>query len=191
MADDDLALETRKGLPAHLRVLADKYPRGDWTGHTNFDELTRFWLDRHLMFRECLTRMQSETEAFLDRNRDWNTYGHQLSRLGGFFINQLLTHHHIEDQHYFPTLEAKDTRLKAAFELLDSDHHALDAHLHALADDTNAVLQKLQERDKADMQAETYRKTLTRFETFLDRHLCDEEEVVVPVILEHGSGGLH
>ncbi len=191
MADDPLALDRRDGLPEHLRVLADKYPRGDWTGHGNFDGLTRFWLDRHLMFRDCLARLQSETETFLDQNRDRNAYGHQLSRLGGFFINQLLTHHHIEDQHYFPILEAKDTRLKAAFELLDNDHHALDAHLHALADDTNAVLHKLQEREKADRQAETYRQTLTGFARFLDRHLCDEEEVVVPVILEHGSGGLH
>lgn len=191
MTKDPLALDTRSGLPEHLRILADKYPRGEWTGHTNFDELTRFWLDRHLMFRDCLNKMRTETETFLDKNLDPYTYGTHLSRLGGFFINQLMTHHGIEDQHYFPALEAKDTRLKAAFELLDSDHHALDAHLHALADDTNAVLQKLQERDNAERQAEAYRKTLARFETFLDRHLCDEEEIVVPVILEHGSGGLH
>jgi iron-sulfur cluster repair protein YtfE (RIC family) len=191
MPDDDLSLEKRTGLPEHLRVLADKYPRGEWTGHTNFDELTRFWLDRHLMFRDALARMQSDTEGFLDKQTDWRTYGSSLSRLGGFFINQLLTHHHIEDEHYFPALNEKDARLKAAFELLDSDHHALDAHLHALANDTNAVLQKLQQREKAEKEADTYRKTLRRFETFLNRHLCDEEEIVVPVILEHGSRGLH
>jgi iron-sulfur cluster repair protein YtfE (RIC family) len=191
MPDDDLSLGHRKGLPEHLRVLADKYPRGEWTGHRNFDELTRFWLDRHLMFREVLGRMQNDTENFLDRNMEWDTYGAHLSRLGGFFINQLLTHHHIEDEHYFPMLDAKDARLKGAFELLDSDHHELDAFLHGLADDTNSVLRKLQEREKADREAEAYRKSLQRFETFLNRHLTDEEEVVVPVILEYGAGELH
>lgn len=187
---DDLSLEHRTGLPEHLRVLADKYPRGEWTGQTNFNELTRFWLDRHLMFREVLGRMQTETEGFLDKKMEWDNYGRQLSRLGGFFINQLMTHHQIEDQHYFPTLESRDVRLKGAFELLDKDHHALDAYLHGLADDTNGVLEKLQKRDQAEAAAETYRKTLTRFETFLNRHLCDEEEIVVPVILEYGSEGL-
>lgn len=187
---DDLALEHRSGLPEHLRVLADIYPRGEWTDHTNFDELTRFWLDRHLMFREILSRMQTETEGFLNKQMEWSSYGRQLSRLGGFFINQLTGHHQIEDQHYFPKLEGRDARLKQAFELLDKDHHALDAYLHTLADDTNGVLEKLQARDQAEAAAESYRKTLTRFGTFLNRHLCDEEEIVVPVILEYGSEGL-
>jgi hypothetical protein len=29
---------------------------------------------------------------------------------------------------------------------------------------------------------------LARFQTFLDRHLTDEEEIVVPVVLHHGAG---
>ena len=186
----DLSLEARSGLPEHLRVLAEKYPRGDWTGHTNFNELTRFWLDRHLMFRDLLQRMQADTEGVLDKRLEARPYAMQLSRLGGFFINQLHSHHHIEDAHYFPLLQGKDARLVRGFELLDADHHALDGHLNALADETNAVLRAVQAGGALDAAAERYRKTLVRFGRFLDRHLTDEEEIVVPVILEHGGDDL-
>jgi len=47
-------LRHRKGLPDALRVLLEQYPRALWESHQNFDGLTRFWLERHLMFRRAL-----------------------------------------------------------------------------------------------------------------------------------------
>lgn len=186
----DLDLETRAGLPEHLRILAEKYPRGEWTGHANFNELTRFWLDRHLMFRDLQARMQAEAEGFLDGNADPRQFGQAVYRLGGFFINQLHGHHQIEDMHYFPMLSAKEPRLEAAFALLDKDHHALDGVLQGLTTDANGVLQALQTGEAVDVAAGRFRDSVTGMARFLDRHLTDEEEIVVPVILEHGADEL-
>jgi len=177
-------LATRTGLPDHLRVLARLYPRATWTGHANFDEMTRFWLDRHLMFREVMRRLQNDTEAFLDQNEDARMYQQRLARLASFFLNQLHGHHMIEDQHYFPQMQALEPRLSAGFDLLHSDHEALDTQIDRLETLGNAVLRA----DPAALAtaAGRVRDQLTGFERFLDRHLADEEELIVPVILEHG-----
>lgn len=190
LMENDLTLATRTGLPEHLRVLADKYPREIWRGHANFNELTAFWLDRHLMFRQVLDKLITDTQGFLD-DKAGQRYGPELSRYTGFFLQQLHGHHGIEDDHYFPQFKPLDSRVSGAFELLDHDHHALDGHLHALAEDTNALLRALQSgqggkyagRDQAGVLLARHEG----FKRFLNRHLTDEEEVIVPLVLEYGA----
>ena len=179
-------LETRKGLPDALRVLLEQYPRDLWQSHRNFDGLTRFWLERHLLFRQVLGELQGETRVFLDRNTDPRAYAGRTAQMAGFLINQLHGHHQIEDLHYFPALAAAEKRLERGFEILDTDHHALDAHLHALTNDTNTLLRAINEGREAADAAGALETRLGGFEQFLDRHLTDEEELVVPVILHHG-----
>ena len=180
----DIDIDTRTGLPEHLRVLADLYPRETWQGHPNFSQLTAFWLDRHLMFRQVLDKLTSDTRLHLDR-RAGPRYGAELSRYTGFFLQQLHGHHGIEDHHYFPQFRPLDRRVAGAFELLDADHHALDAHIHGLAQATNAVLSVLQSGQAAIDPAAALLSTQERFARFLDRHLVDEEEVIVPLVLEY------
>ena len=182
----DLDLARRAGLPEHLRVLSKLYPRDGWTRHDNFDDLTRFWLDRHLMFREIHRRLQEETEGYLDGNREVRAFAAMLHRLAGLFINELHMHHTVEDTHYFPKLVTKDARIASAFELLDSDHHRLDSGLEGLTSETNAVLQTITQPD-VSAQVGALLGRLEEFGQFLDRHLTDEEEIVVPIILEYGS----
>ena len=184
--DSKLTLDTRTGLPDHLRVLAEKYPRDMWRGHANFNELTAFWLDRHVMFRQVLDKLIGDTQAHLD-DKAGPRFGPELSRYTGFFLQQLHGHHGIEDAHYFPQFKPLDARVAGAFDLLDHDHHALDGHLHALADDTNAVLRALQAGQGSRDAAGALLARHESFRLFLDRHLTDEEEVIVPLVLEYGA----
>ncbi|SEQ24450.1 hemerythrin domain-containing protein [Thalassovita taeanensis] len=178
-------LESREGLPEHLRVLAEKYPRDIWRGHGNFNELTAFWLDRHLMFRQVIDRIIGDTQAHLDGKAP--RYGADLSRYTGFFLDQLHGHHTIEDDHYFPQFQRFDPRMVEAFELLDRDHHALDFHMNRLAESTNDVLRGLQANQRAIDHAAQLLEVQEGFRGFLHRHLSDEEEVIVPVVLEYGA----
>lgn len=179
-------LETRKGLPAELRILADKYPKAMWNDHPNFNELTSFWLERHGMFRSLIAKI---TDMGVDKleNRTHKRFAPDLSRYSGFFLNQLHGHHSIEDEHYFPQFTKLDKRLVRGFEILDRDHHSLDAHIHAFATKTNAVLQAIQSGDKASNAYGALHETHLKFATFLERHLQDEEEIIVPLILEYGA----
>ncbi len=176
----DLSLEGREGLPDALRVLARAIPRGDWEGHANFTALTRFWLDRHMMFRDVLGRMVSDGQGLLDGRIAPERHMCETQRLAGFLMNELMAHHHIEDAHYFPQLIGLDPRISAGFEVLDADHVALDGHIRSTVEDVNAYL-----RAGDRTAAGRLHENLNRFDRFIDRHLTDEEDLVVPVILTY------
>lgn len=182
-------LATRPGLPDALRVLLADYPRTGWQAHRHFDGLVRFWLDRHLAFRDLLAAMTADARAVLDARMDAEAYARRLSRLGGRFVGDLHGHHHIEDDHYFPMLSRMDDRLQRGFGLLDADHHAIAAHLDAFADAANAVLRAWQGAGLRDA-AGGFLRVLGDSAHLLDRHLTDEEDLVVPVILHHGPDRL-
>jgi hypothetical protein len=173
-----------------LRVLLEKHPRPGWEAHPEFDALTRFWLDRHLMFRRLQASMVEETQGFLDHSAAPRAFGGRLSRLAGLYLNELHGHHQIEDMHYFPALRAQDARLGTGFDLLDRDHHDLDGGLHELAERANAVLRALDDPTGGHDAAGRLLGALEGFSTFLDRHLTDEEDLIVPVILEYRGAGL-
>lgn len=179
-----LDLNTRKGLPDALRVLLDSYPRETWEGHHNFGQLIRFWLDRHLMFRKMNKTLLSGVEGYLDDRVEAGRFGREVARVGQMMLGELHGHHTMEDTHYFPVLTRQDKRLLRGFEMLDADHHALDTHLAEFARDANTLLQSLSVGKSQD-EAGAWHERLSGFERFLDRHLTDEEELIVPVLLHY------
>ena len=184
---DNLALATRSELPDALRVLLADYPRDGWETDPGFDGLIRFWLDRHLMFRRLMREMRDATEALLDRKLDANRYAAMTSRYGGMFVNGLHEHHTIEDTHYFPKLVTKDARIAKGFTILDKDHHDLDTLLADFVTRANEVLGQTNNREGLQTSAGLFRDELAKLETLMNRHLIDEEELIVPVILHYGS----
>jgi iron-sulfur cluster repair protein YtfE (RIC family) len=183
---DPLGLADRTGLPDALRVLAEGYPREGWEAHGNFDDLTRFWLDRHLMFRRLQSELADDARALLERNAEPVRFAQRTSRLAGMLINQLHGHHQIEDHHYFPLLSARDLRLIRGFDLLDSDHHELDERLNALTLVANTSLQAISANEPYIDATAAYLTQVERLASLLDRHLTDEEELIVPILLEYG-----
>lgn len=182
----DLALATRSGLPDALRVLLAEFPREIWEVDPGFDGLIRFWLDRHLMFRRVVADMQNDAQTFIDGGLDTQAYAARLSKLGGMFVNGLHEHHTVEDTYYFPKLATKDTRIESGFAVLDRDHHDIDALLNKFVGRANDVLAV---RDKAVKMRDAtgiFETELAVLEQLLDRHLNDEEELIVPVILKFG-----
>jgi hemerythrin-like domain-containing protein len=187
---DDLDLDTRTGLPDALRVLLERYPRAGWEAHPRYDGLTRFWLERHLMFRRLQAGLDETTQGFLTGNVEATRAAQTIGRLGNLYLNELHGHHSIEDAHYFPALARLEPRLEAGFALLDRDHHRLDAELHAFAEAANAALRALGDPKAARDAMGRLDGVLTGFGAFLDRHLVDEEEIIVPVILDNPGAGL-
>lgn len=185
--DIPLSLDERNGLPDALRVLLADYPRDLWQSDRNFHGLVSFWLERHLMFRQVLTHLRKEGEAFLDGRTDPQRHGARTAQLAGRLINELHGHHQIEDHQYFPKLAKLEPRLKKGFDLLDHDHIALDGHLQGLTENANALLRGLSARKPARDAAGRLQKNYSEFERFLDRHLIDEEDLIVPVLLRHAG----
>ncbi|MBD3679411.1 MAG: hemerythrin domain-containing protein [Rhodobacteraceae bacterium] len=184
-------LDQRGPLPDALRVLLEDYPRDAWEAHPNFSGLVQFWLERHMMFRRLMEMLDQDAKAMIDRKIAPRDYAGRLSRFGGMLVNQLHGHHQIEDHHYFPVLEKLDTRLKRGFEMLDKDHHAMDGILNRFAEGANGVLGALDDDAKMREGSAAFRREVLGFQKMLHRHLQDEEEIIVPVILKNGAAGLH
>lgn len=178
----DLSLAARAGLPETLRALLADHPREGWAAHPEFGPLTRFWLDKHQSFRTLSARLVADARARVDGTLDPQEHAVRLSRLGSHLLSDLHGHHSIEDHHYFPRLAQLHPPLERGFALLDADHHALHEELEAYARDANALLK--------GGEAGPFAETAARLDAFLDRHLWDEEEVVVPILLSVGEGAV-
>ncbi|MFN3226485.1 MAG: hemerythrin domain-containing protein [Hyphomicrobiales bacterium] len=185
-ANDD-RLTTRDGLSEPLRVLLDKYPRETWEGNSRFYGLSSFWIERHGMFRQMSETLESDAQAMMALLMEPQSYGRKLSRLAGSMVQNLHGHHMIEDHQYFPLLAKRDGRLKRAFTMLDKDHHALDGLINEFIEESNVVLEGLLEGKDARDLVDRYQPTLHRFNTLIERHLFDEEDIIVPVLLEYGD----
>lgn len=190
MTDAPDALATRAQLPEDMRFLLADYPRRIWGAHPNFGPTTKFYLDRHAMFREAFAVMRRLTDESLDAPRPDPAFVRDLSRVGGFFLQELSTHHSIEDHHYFPALQRLEPRLTRGFEILDRDHHAIHDALDRFAAAANGALAAAQGEGEPKRALAALEAELARFDPMLDRHLADEEEIVIPIMLDRGEASL-
>ncbi len=184
---DDDALALRAGLPDAYRLLLADYPREGWQDHRDFNGLAAFWLDRHLGFRRVTGLLRADVEAVTAGGMDPQLWGQRLVRLGSGLLGDLHGHHQIEDDAYFPRLTELEPRLAGGFDLLDRDHHALHGLIERFAAGANAALAETRD-DSRRVAAARFGDELARFERLLSRHLEDEEDLVLPVVLKHRVG---
>jgi Hemerythrin HHE cation binding domain len=184
MPPDDLPLATRDGLPAAWQIVLADHPRASWESHADFNGLAAFWLDRHLGFRQLCAQIAVETEAMIDRALTPEAYAGRLARLGTRLLGDLMGHHQIEDDVYFPKLARLEPRIMQGFAMLDRDHHDLHGLIDRFAGGANQVLQAKKDMARREAAA-VFRGDLVAFEVMLVRHLTDEEDLVLPVVLKH------
>jgi Hemerythrin HHE cation binding domain len=186
-----LALARRSGWPEDLRVLVARFPREQWQGHPNLGEMARFWLSRHDMFRELATMIQAIEAQFRAGALSAVEFPRQLVPRLQFLLSQLGVHHQIEDLHYFPIFRAADARLARGFDVLEGDHHAIHADMARTAETANALLRALQgDADVLRHCGDDYAAASGALLKGLIRHLDDEEDLIVPLILERGEAAL-
>ena len=183
-----LALARRTGWPENLRVLLEQYPRERWDAHANLGEMARFWLSRHAMFRELSRAIEQVTEQFRVGNLPPAEFARQFAPRLQFILDQLNVHHQIEDFHYFPIFRAADARLAIGFDVLEGDHHHIHGDMARTAETANAFLQALRsDTDTLRRCSDGYADASATLLKGLIRHLDDEEDLIVPLILDRGE----
>jgi hemerythrin-like domain-containing protein len=153
--------------------------------------VARFWLERHQQFRRLDRLLRTGAEAALEGSVDPAELKPWLARHLQIFLWQLEDHHRVEDLHYFPAFRRVEPRLAPGFELLEGDHRALHLALGGIVEVANRVLRQ-DGVDRAHFAAELARFHEGEVELgrTLVRHLDDEEDLVVPLLLERGEGFL-
>jgi hemerythrin-like domain-containing protein len=188
----DLAhLDQRTGWPADLRLLLDRHPRPTWPGHPNLGALSRFWLERHAMFRELGRALGQGAVELREGRLEPAAFQPWFAPRMQLFLQQLHHHHLIEDHNYFPAFRVAEPRLARGFEVLEADHGTIDQAIHDLARASNGLLAALQ-APTADVPGATagLATSLPAFLHRLGRHLGDEEDLLIPLILERSEAGL-
>lgn len=184
----NLDLDTRPGLPDDLRFLLERYPREQWQGHANLGQMARFWLQRHNMFRELGGALKDATHELRAGAMPPREFQQWFAPRLQFFLQQLNEHHHVEDFHYFPIFRAAEARLLTGFEVLEKDHETLHAGIMQSVDSANDFLKNLQaDNDRLRVAADGYADVNDRLLRQMLRHLDDEEELIIPLILDRSE----
>ncbi|NRA20460.1 MAG: hemerythrin domain-containing protein [Oceanospirillaceae bacterium] len=182
----DQTLLRQAPLPDEMRILLDKYPREAWDEHPNFKQATKNWLSAHQMFRALSSSVRKDAELYLDRQLKPGDYAARLSYRGNALVGNLHGHHHWEDNSYFPELSAADPRFDIGLKILESDHRVLN---RVLNDFTEAAMRTLEylhlSKEAALIEAGNVHSMALTIEKLLARHLVDEEELAVPIIIHH------
>lgn len=182
---------TRQGpLPDGMRSLLRDYPRDAWPDHPNFAASIRNWMGAHQGFRQLATIVRQETETFLDKASDAPEYTARLGYFGNMLVRNLHGHHSWEDRNFFPELAAADPRFEPGLQVLEADHQALDTVLDRLTRAGNRAIQlgQLDETQMHDDAGQVHAAALD-IESLLNRHLADEEDLAVPILLHHKLRG--
>lgn len=183
-------LNTRQGLPKEMQVLLRDYPRDAWPDHPNFAASIQNWLGAHIMFGRLADMVETETERHLDKNSDDADFAARLGYYGNLLVANLHGHHNWEDLQYFPELSAADSRFDMGLQMLEADHEVLDRQLHDLTHHANRAIQ-LAQLDPAQVQDEAAAvlSAVGGVKACLERHLPDEEDLIVPILLHHKMRG--
>jgi iron-sulfur cluster repair protein YtfE (RIC family) len=177
-------------LSEELRFLARLHPRESWPGHAGLGPLASFWLQRHQAFRELDEVLQSGSQDALDQQHEPQRLRAWLGRHLQVLLWQLQEHHQVEDHHYFPVFRRIEPRLAAGFELLERDHENLHETLAAIVERANAVLAPASDPGAFHGALERYLDAQRTLGRELLRHLDDEEDLVIPLLLERGESAL-
>jgi iron-sulfur cluster repair protein YtfE (RIC family) len=181
-------LDTRLGWPSELKFLLERYPREQWMAHANLGQMARFWLQRHNLFRELGTALNDAAMKFREGAVTPQEFQSWFAPRLQFFLQQLHAHHHVEDEHYFPVLRTADRRLVKGFEVLENDHEVLHTGILKSVESANEFLKDLHGGDdKARVTGDGYAEVNADLLKKMLRHLDDEEDLIIPLILDRGE----
>jgi iron-sulfur cluster repair protein YtfE (RIC family) len=183
-------LDQRRGWPDELCVVLKDYPRATW--RETRSSMARFWLDKHNYLRRQSDALQSANTDYRAGRAEALQFGSWLApRLQGF-LAELHGHHQIEDFHYFPAFRSAEPRLAAGFDVLNRDHELVHEGIVSIVEAINEFIRTIQPEHAGDtdaqrLAADRYIDASRLLHARLMRHLEDEEDLIIPLMIR-GDG---
>lgn len=189
MNEDGLGkLLGRNGLPEDLRVLYAKYPRAGWNTIHTLGDMGAFWISRHDMFRDFGRQLTGAIDDLREGRVAAGRFARWFAPRLNHFLGDLEGHHQIEDYQYFPLFAAADKRLAPGFDLLEEDHHLIHSLLERNAEAGNLFYRDLVDgSEHMPFSRDAYAAEADMLIKGLMRHLEDEEDLLIPLLLDQGE----
>ncbi len=153
--------------------------------------MAQFWLERHDYFRyECVT-LRAGADEFRNARKSPEEFSIWIVPRLQSFLGSLHGHHQIEDFHYFPAFRAAQRSLEAGFDALARDHELLHSTISEIVEKVNSFLAAVRESsnstsDAVRISADRYFAASALLFRRIERHLDDEEDLIIPVMLDRG-----
>ncbi|MGB0571745.1 MAG: hemerythrin domain-containing protein [Alphaproteobacteria bacterium] len=188
VSPEDLSLTVRTALPEGFAFLLAEYPRPVWEGHPNNGQWCQFWLQRHQMFRDYSVALTDACEQLADGKIEAAAFHEWFVPRVNFYFGEIDTHHKVEEYHYFPALAQAEAQMARGIELLEGDHRVVHDRLMAAHGAVVALDGAIRETP-ADIAsaAPAARDGIAALGSGLGRHLEDEEDIIVPLILDRSE----
>ncbi|MDB5707240.1 MAG: cation-binding protein [Sphingomonas bacterium] len=192
---EDLKIQNRHGMPAGVLGLLDSFPRVSWDRLVPLSGLAAMWMGNHNWFRGKTESLCGSAGRLRGGLEEPTRFLPLFERGLGSLLHQLQVHHMVEDQHYFPRFAHAVPSLKSGFDILDDDHHTLHGAIdrlagagreliHALSDPEQAQTHDRRGNDRRRFVQDGMIAALGDFENILTRHLADEEDLIIPLLLD-------
>ena len=174
----------RVGLPPAIRKTLLESTRTEWEGHPRFGGKAAFFMNIHRDLLRGTAGLSTGLKQLMDVPEGDLAEASKAMRLRPY-ARQLISfahhHHEIEDHGYFPQFALLYPGLDRALALLDGDHKALDAAL----DETGTAINGLGSGDLTRDHIAALHSGADALEHILNRHIWDEEEIIIPIFLRH------
>jgi hemerythrin-like domain-containing protein len=182
------SLNDREGLPQDLLQLCVKYPRESWNIHPNLGERAKFWLSRHEMFREVIMMLEKSCQKLSGDLISVEEFSQWFIPRLSFLLNHLDLHHEVEEFHLFPIFAAAEPKLMYGFSILESDHQSIHLSADSLKTELKTLFEfKNKPRDEVRRTGENSTNKFMTLSKGLMSHLYDEEDLIVPIVLDHSE----
>jgi hemerythrin-like domain-containing protein len=184
-------IDQRTGWPDELRVVFNDYPRETWPNTRS--GMARFWIDKHNYLRRQSDALQSANQEFRAEKMSASDFGVSIAPRLQRFLAELHGHHQIEDFHYFPSFRRAEPRLGTGFDVLAKDHELIHQGIVDIVEAINAFLATTTSNPPgtADAQrhaADRYIEASELLHQRLGRHLADEEDLIIPLMIREDQG---
>lgn len=181
-------IDHRSGWPDELCALLKRFPRDSW--QQNMTPLAQFWIEKHNDFRNQCAALHAAAVEIRERPDNLDVFADAVVSRTRFLVAMLHGHHQIEDFHYFPAFRAADPGLGSGFDVLASDHELLHESSVSIIELLNAFRHTLDDSgpDTIDDQrraADRYIEAGDLLCRRIVRHLDDEEDLVIPLMLAY------
>jgi hypothetical protein len=183
-------VELRAGLSEALKAQLHE-PLAD---NTQYQGEAAFWLQIHQGLLKASATLPNWCEQFLaEKTSDrLQLMVPRICSMANQLVHHAHSHHHIEDDHFFPVFLNAYPQLANPIDLLEKDHEILSIVLDDMENAAKILKETSQsidfeisvdQRSLLMARTESLHKSAARLDHLFIRHITDEEEICLPTLM--------